>query len=137
VADAGETGFVSRGVGKSFLFNRFSSCSKRQHSLATWGVKVQPQKVFALPISCVMCAEMEAPGHSERRKSERPLRQGRRKGWLGAGAEGTPPWYCEYKNGNKYLISKCLIESKYSGRGDITPLIAEVRWGQFVYGSES
>jgi hypothetical protein len=46
---------------------------------------------YALPISCVMCAEMEAPGHSERRKSERPLRQGRRKGWTGAGVEGTPP----------------------------------------------
>jgi hypothetical protein len=53
-----------------------------------------------------MCAEMEAPGHSEGRQSERPLRQGRRKGWPGAGVEGTPPWYCEYKNGNEYLHSE-------------------------------
>ncbi|PKL19360.1 MAG: hypothetical protein CVV49_01385 [Spirochaetae bacterium HGW-Spirochaetae-5] len=57
------------------------------------------------------------------------MRQGRRKGWPGAGVEGTPPWYDEYKNGKKYLLSISLIECKYSGRGDIIPLIAEVRGG--------
>ena len=35
------------------------------------------------------------------------------------------------------MLSKCTIESKYSGRGDITPLIAEVRLGRYVCGSES
>jgi len=65
------------------------------------------------------------------------LYKGRRKGWTGAGVEGTPPWYCKYENGNDYLHNVSLIECKYSGRGDITALIAEVREGQYVYGSES
>ncbi len=84
----------------------------------------------ALPISCVMCAEMEAPGHSERRTSERPRKHGRLSGWPGAVVEDTPPWCHKYKNGKKFLLSRSFIESNNSGRGDITPLIAEVRWGR-------
>lgn len=92
--------FVLR-VKRKFYFKQVYKLQRKIAHTRGKGGKVSTSESSALPISCVMCAEMEAPGHSERRKSERPLRQGRRKGCPGAGVEGTPPWYSEYENGKK------------------------------------
>jgi len=67
-----------RGVKKKFSAGRcFKETVKDSTPSRPERLKYSTTTSYALPISCVMCAEMEAPGHSERRTSERPLKHGR------------------------------------------------------------
>ena len=78
VADADEAGFVAQRFKRKFCFQQvFKKQKKIAHTRDLGRLKYSTTTSYALSISCVMCAEMEAPGHSERRTSERPLKHGR------------------------------------------------------------